>query len=315
MTDGWHPQTASEWLVALQDSPDNPQMRSDFATWLAADDANLRDWREVSRTYELLGELGALRSAPIPSGLLRRQPAISRRLAIGLVGTGLAAAVALMLATSYIFTHDADFVTAKAEVKGITLADGSRVDLGPESALALDFSEERRIVRLMSGEAFFQVASDAARPFRVVTKSLEARVVGTAFEVQLVEDTTTVAVQEGVVDVSPAGRVTAPERLAAGGRLHLTDDGRVERDQLPPDQVATWRKGRLVVKDRPLSEVVSLLRRYHSGIIAISSGDLGAETLTGAYNLDDPVAALRAMAGSHDAKLREFTPWVLVLSR
>ena len=55
MDDRSHPRKASEWLVALIERPEDPHLRLAFETWLADDPAHLRDWQEMSRTYEVMG--------------------------------------------------------------------------------------------------------------------------------------------------------------------------------------------------------------------------------------------------------------------
>lgn len=59
----------------------------------------------------------------------------------------------------------ADFVTATAEIRRLPLPDGSIATLGPESALALHFAQQRQGVELLSGMACFKVAGDPARDF------------------------------------------------------------------------------------------------------------------------------------------------------
>ncbi len=67
----------------------------------------------------------------------------------------------------------------------ITLFDGSKVWLSPESEVEYlsAFSEKERRVKL-NGEAFFEVAKDASKPFIVEVNGLEIRALGTAFSVR-----------------------------------------------------------------------------------------------------------------------------------
>ena len=68
------------------------------------------------------------------------------------------------------------------------------------------------------------------------------------------------------------------------------------------------------VRDRPLAEAIDELRGYHAGFILLTDGALGARRVSGVYNLNDPVAALSAMAGAQGAVVRRLSPWVLLVS-
>jgi transmembrane sensor len=108
----------------------------------------------------------------------------------------------------------------------VILADSSRVTLYPGSSLQYQprLAGPRREVRLQ-GEAFFQVASNPARPFLVYTDQLVTTVLGTSFRVKAyVGRANEVAVQEGRVSVQlrrGANLSATPAQPAAGGLLLL----------------------------------------------------------------------------------------------
>ena len=143
---------------------------------------------------------------------------------------------------------EADHMTATAEQRRVQLADGTVVLLAPESAIDVVYGEGARRVRLLKGRAYFDVAADR-RPFAVQAGEVEARDIGTAFDVGLDARGVDVAVREGIVDVSVARSGTAA-RLEGGDWVRVTAAGRVERGRLPADQVASWMQGQLVVKNR-----------------------------------------------------------------
>ena len=98
---------------------------------------------------------------------------------------------------------EADHMTATAEQRRVQLADGTVVLLAPESAIDVAYGEGARRVRLLKGRAYFEVAADR-RPFAVQAREVEARDIGTAFDVGLDARGVDVAVREGIVDVSAA---------------------------------------------------------------------------------------------------------------
>ncbi len=124
----------------------------------------------------------------------------------------IAAAVLLLVVAGFVIRNsfngaaiDRITVTASADVQEITLPDGTVVNLNANSTLTYpqQFAQEERPVEL-SGEAFFVVTKDAAKPFRVLTEHTTVTVLGTEFNVnaRANAETVKVAVREGKVRVS-----------------------------------------------------------------------------------------------------------------
>jgi transmembrane sensor len=238
-----------------------------------------------------------------------------RRPAIGLAAAAIAASLALVVLPEIQMRFAADHVTATAEVRTVHLADGSAVQLGPQSALDVAYAGNERSVRLLEGEAFFEVVSDPDRPFRVRASSIDATVLGTAFEVRLDDRGVDVAVRRGAVRVDSHDDGPAlSERLEAGDWIRMASSGEVTRGVQPPAQIAAWLQGRLIVRDRPVGEVVDALRPYYGGIVILHGDNLLRQPLTGVYDLSDPVSALKAVAGAQGAETYQLSPWVLVIS-
>lgn len=318
------PSTASDWLIALGEQPANDELRDRFEAWLAASPDHQRDWAEVARTAEVLGhaepahrhEWGAFvrqRKAD-RAAASRAASAGRRRRVVGLAALAAAACIAFVFGGNLMLRIEADHMTATAEQRRVQLADGTVVLLAPESAIDVAYGEAARRVRLLKGRAYFEVAADR-RPFAVQAREVEARDIGTAFDVGLDARGVDVAVREGIVDVS-AARVPAAvaERLLAGDWVRVTMTGRIERGRLPADQVASWMQGQLVVKNRPVGEVVDALRPYFDGLVVLRGAALADEPLTGVYNLSDPVEALRAVARAQGASMHRISPWLIVIS-
>jgi transmembrane sensor len=337
------PRRASEWLAALLERPDDAALRKRFDAWLAADPAHAADWSEMARTYEAVGRARPAHHAEWAGWVAKRHsfrhlPDVAgagpagarphgerpvrywRRAAIGLVAASFFIAVVGMAFPEARWLLTADHVTTIAEVSTLRLPDGSTVRLGPLSALDVDFAGDARGVRLLHGEAFFEVVRDPARPFRVQADDLDATVLGTAFEVSLDAQGAEVAVRQGKVRVSSRHESSAKsetpksETLGVGDWARATDGGELTRGTQPPTQVAAWVQHRLIVKDRPVSEVVDALRRYYRGVVILLGDALAAKPLTGTYDLSDPVGALKAVASALGAEAHQVSPWVFIVS-
>jgi len=304
---------ALNWIIALHDRPGDPDLGARAAAWRAADLGNDRAFREAERTWTLLGDI------PSRSGTRDRRrrlhPAARRGYRPAAVAIACAACIAVFFLPGVLLRITADYTTGTAEMRHIKLEDGSQVSLGAESALAVAYGGNRREVRLLKGTAFFEVTPDPGRPFVVEADDVETTVTGTRFEVVRGKREVAVAVSGGTVSVSGFKTAqTAPARLQAGERIRIAADGSARRGSVAPGDVASWRTGYLAADDEPVAGVVETLDRYYGGSFVVLGSRLADSRVTGAYRLDDPVAALEAVAAAHGAVVRRFTPWIVVMS-
>lgn len=309
---------ATDWLLRLEEAPADSALRAAAEAWRAADPGHGRAWQRAERAYRLMAQAPAA-GPVVPPARLAAMPAArtpsSRKWLHG-AATALAACLLLLVGPVLLRHLQADAVTGTAELRRVTLSDGTVVELAAQSALEVRFSAERRTVALLAGQAFFNVAAQAGRPFEVQAADLTVSVVGTAFDVHLLAGATTVAVQHGVVQVRSArsdGAMTA--RLVAGDQLTVGRRGdAVRRAGVAPDEVAAWRDHRLFVEGATVGDVVDELRRYNSGWIVVADQALARHQVTGLFDLRDPDRALRMLIAPFGGHLHEITPFLKVVS-
>lgn len=310
---------ALDWLVALRDEGDDPAVRLAHANWIAADAANARAWEEAGHLWRMLGSAHA-ESLLTERGVSSRRRGNAVRRGVARRSLVLAALIAasvwamLVLRPMFDIWLNADHVTGIAETRRIELEDGSIAFLAPDSALDLAFEPDERRVRLMSGQAYFDVVSDSDRPFVVQSAEVETRVLGTAFDVMQGSSGVSVSVERGMVTVSTSTSPSVQSKLAAGDWIRVSGTGAVERGKVAPELVGGWRSGLLVVEDRPILEVVGTLARYQEARVYIADSLLASRRVTGVYDLHSPLDALEAVAAAHHARIRHIGPWLLVLS-
>jgi len=321
---------ASEWLIRLQENLHDPVVQAEFHAWISAAPANRSAWAETRAVAQFALSLqtsaSASRAAADATGRNRQAtsrapaPAVSmmrpfRRWAVFAGALAVAACLALVAGPGLVIRLQSDLITDVAESQQLELPDGSRVTLAAASAIAVSYSADERRVSLLQGEAFFEVLRDPERPFRVFADDITTSVVGTSFDVRRDSSGVAVAVQEGIVEVSySAGSRKQAERLMPGQAVKWTWRGQSTRADVPPGLVASWRQGQLILHDQLLGDAVDQFRRYFRGTIVLADSTLAARPITGAYNLGDPEEALRAMARVHGAKVRQITPWMIVIS-
>ena len=310
---------ATDWLILLQEAPEDPETRRRFEAWLNASPVHEASWAATQRTADALAAARPGRWTPVDACQSRHPSSAGQAVApprrFWRLPATAAAGLAILFAFGSVQYMRADYVTGTAEISVVDLADGSRVSLAPDSAIAIDFGPDTRRVRLLAGEAFFQVAADPDRSFRVEVRDLAAIVLGTAFNVRREDDGATVALAEGLLRVvHERARLPVSETLAPGDVVRVGSAGEIVRGDRAPDAIAAWRAGRLIAQDETVEAVVDRLRRHYRGIIFLMDRDLAGRSVTGVYNLADPLAALRAIGTSHGANVRQITPWIVVIS-
>jgi transmembrane sensor len=210
----------------------------------------------------------------------------------------------------------ANHLTSTAQLLRVELSDGTVVTLGPDSAIRTDFTASTRRVELLAGMGFFEVVADAGRPFQAVVENLTTTVLGTAFELSEDAGLLTVSVEHGSVGLKmPGSPLSDGERLGEGDWLALNGrSSSIERGRRNADQVASWRDGIIIAERETVASVVARIARWQPGRVLIADPSFGARTISGVFDVGDPVAALQAVIHPHGGKVRQISPWLTVLS-
>lgn len=243
-----------------------------------------RMWRKLKR------RIGPLEKPPV-GGATRRarspQPRSSRRSAwrqFSRIGAIAVFVVVLALGLGQALGEfetppDAEamreVVTETGQRTRVILHDGTRVTLNAESRLTLPaaFAEEERLVHLQ-GEAYFEVVSDEARPFKIKVDGAVTEVLGTKFNVGAYPDEpdVEVVVDEGKVAVHREGEEKDEGVLLARHQLAQLSRGaeRIVRRDVNVDDYLAWMEGRLVFRDAPIQEVARKLKRWYGLEVKVS---------------------------------------------
>lgn len=186
----------------------------------------------------------------------------------------------------------------------VTLLDGTSVTIGPESRVTVPpgFGAKLRTVRL-EGTARFDVASGKEQPFAVRAGNAVVTALGTSFDVSAypADAAVTVHVRSGQVRVASGGDSRS---LAAGEAIAVARDGALRAPSANAAAQATgWADGRLIVADRPLREVLPLLRRWYGLDIKVQDAALLDRTVTMTPLLGAPRDAITALEASTKLKV------------
>jgi transmembrane sensor len=207
------------------------------------------------------------------------------------------------------------FATKHGEQQTQTLADHSVLHLNTDSEVTVTYNEAERIVTLTAGEAFFEVAHEPERTFRVLTGSAQIVDMGTQFNVRLADHATLVTVIQGAVAAGPhtggerrdrtsnRDLPTKLVRLVAGQQMRITDDQRTARPVTTDTQrTAAWLHRQILFDHEPLQRVATEFNRYAPKPFEIVTPALQNLEVSGVFATDDTdafIAFLRSLDGVH----------------
>jgi len=241
----------------------------------------------------------------------------SRAVGVALAGV----AVAAFLMVMHPWRANDTYATNVGELRTVILEDGTRMSLNTSTHVRVALASAQRTVSIEKGEALFEVAKDARRPFVVQVAGREVVALGTVFSVRLtpsseIGDALDVMLIEGQVSVRAAGgqRDTAidtrPVLLKPGDRLRLSEPGgratrgaqrvTVQMDRPHVDQLMAWLRSEAVFDDVPLSDAVAEMNRYSRQPVVLVGGEsIKGLRISGLFRTGDNVGFARAAAALH----------------
>lgn len=180
------------------------------------------------------------------------------------------------------------YTTKSGQRASLTLADGSRVTIGPLTTLRVQRGAvpSDGVSAEVNGEALFNVVHVGKRPFTVLAQGVTTRVLGTEFVVRAYDASfVRVAVRDGRVSVqSPIFTSTNAAIVNAGEAISATPNALPV--VTPIADIATdfdWANGRLVLRGVPLGEALVRLSRWYGMEFRVTSPDLLEKTIGAAF--------------------------------
>lgn len=153
----------------------------------------------------------------------------------------------------------------------IVLPDGTQVWLNAASSLKypVAFSGRERSVEL-TGEAYFEVAKDATRPFIVRSKGQEVKVLGTHFNVNAYDDEPriTTTLLEGAVSISAGGR---QQILKPGEQSSITGDA-IKVNEVDTESAMAWKNGYFLFESEDIMSIMRKVSRWYNVEVVYTEG-------------------------------------------
>lgn len=328
---------AAAWIAQLDGTGPSQQDLAALREWMGRSPQHRAALERLAAVWDDLNILTQL-AVPLPGRVAADEPALAGRYwshvfrPVAALVAGAALVVAVIIGGSpwrnapevadvadnvaaIAASQGTSYTTAVGMQRTIELADGSRVLLNTDSEVEIELGIATREIRLLKGEALFEVARDPGRPFLVYAGNGLVRAVGTAFSVYLRnENSVSVTVTEGEVELaampepasSDLARDTGLESPAPLATLKAgqvaTFGHKVESIQFLAlneiERQLSWRDGMLRFDGEPLSHVVAEVSRYTTQKIVILDPGLADLRIGGYFKVGETEAMFEALETS-----------------
>lgn len=278
---------AATWhLASLRDDMD----WNGFTQWLEADPLHARVYEEVSLADDLAARIGP----SIANDFIEVPEDASRKPRWPLwAGGAIAASLALVFAVGEMQGPDPIVYSAGRSSRTVTLADGSRITLAPDSSITMNGKDANELT--LKGSGYFAIRHNPTRQLTIAAGHLEVADIGTEFDILTGAGTTRVGVAKGSVAVR-SDNLAAPVTLRAGKRLVYDAEAHSATIRaISLDQVGDWRNGRLSYADAKLAVVAADLSRY-AGRPIIVTPSLADRRFSGTLAIGNGGSAIQDLA-------------------
>jgi transmembrane sensor len=219
------------------------------------------------------------------------------------------------------------YTTNIGELRSVTLADGSRVEMNSCTRLRVRLTARERTIELLQGQALFDVAKNPSRPFTVVSGGVQVRAIGTQFDVDRRKRATVVTVLEGRVTVSEKDQQSAMPNVQFSGYTQSTamvvgtGEQVTLRGSATPHPVAAdvaaataWTHGSLIFEGTRLSDVIEEFNRHNARQLSIRDAALEDLRISGVYSSTNPDLLLRFLRQQPGIGIQETSDGALIFS-
>lgn len=317
---------AAQWLVDLSDDlQDRTLLQQQYQQWQQAHPSHAKAAQKMEALlgkFDSIQQLGGQRQAilntSLDAGLRVTEP---RKYQPRKILNTLALLAVLFLPgwfISQIYPPAyllADFRTDTGKWQQHTLEDGSQLSLGSRSAVSLDYNDEMRQLKLVTGEILVDVAKDASRPFVVQTTHGQIQALGTRFMVRHSDQQTRLIMLESSVQIDLT-KASEAKRIQQGEQAIFNQYAFAGIEKIDAN---SWQRGwdskTLLVDSMPLTDILTELDRYQKGRILFNRKQLESLQISAVLPLDKPDQALDLLLAKFpQLQIRVISPYLMYVS-
>ncbi|PUZ30142.1 FecR family protein [Chitinophaga costaii] len=267
-------------IIRHFNAPDDAVLAADIQHWRAQQPDHERYYQEVHQLWMAAADAGALAQVDVHASVARLAAKIGldegelftverlrprNHLLQWAVGLAAAVVVSVLVYRQYrpAAIHSITRVT-HAFKDSVLLSDGSMVYLDTNTAVTYpeQFAAGNRTISFASGNAFFKIAPDDARPFTIDMGHTAVRVLGTSFNIRKAPEQIHVDVKSGRIMFLANDQPKAILNAGAAASYNLQNDS-ITTFLHQQQNSDAWLTGELRFSDAPLSEVFRTLETYY----------------------------------------------------
>ena len=276
---------AATWITRLRDER-GPDVEAELQQWLGESAEHQHAFKRMAQVWEQAGNI-RMRARADVSATRRGRSRFSPWAAAA------AAALLAVITITTVYWRENVFTTAIGQQRVRVLRDGTQVVLNTDTRIEVNYDERFRRVRLVRGEARFDVSKRPAWPFLVSVGDQEIRALGTSFIVRHDNDQDlSVTLVDGRISVAPvAGNGEAPPQapqvLAPGQRLVISRHHAPAMDRPELSRLTAWERGRVEFEATPLEDAATEMNRYTTTRLVVPDTEVAQLRIGGVFRAGD----------------------------
>jgi transmembrane sensor len=277
---------AATWIARLRDEPRRPDVEAELQQWLGESAEHQRAFKRMAQVWEQAGNI-RMRARADASATHRARSRFSPWAAAA------AAALLAVITITTVYWRENVFTTAIGQQRVRVLRDGTQVVLNTDTRIEVNYDERFRRVRLVRGEARFDVSKRPDWPFLVSVGNQEIRALGTTFIVRHDNDQDlSVTLVDGRISVVPvAGNggapPQAPQVLVPGQRLVISRHHAPAMDRPELSRLTAWERGRVEFDATPLEDATTEMNRYTTTRVIAPDPEVAQLRIGGVFRAGD----------------------------
>jgi transmembrane sensor len=305
---------AARWFARLQRAPQDHPEREQFQRWLAADPRNASEYQAFS---DLWGDFAStVRTENLALAMERQRGRQCRKIMGGSL-CGLVLTLGCYLGV-HLYRHgplDTQLQTRIGERQQEHLRDGSELYLNADTRLQVHYDGSQRHIDLQRGEAIFDIAHDAQRPFVIDGGLARVTVLGTRFVVNRLPDRLRISVERGLVRVQSKSNPATTELVKVGQVLEVGADGSVQRLPVSAANAFAFEHGSLVFDQADLGEIAASLSRYRPQPVRFRQDGRKPTRINAVVQIADIEGFLSALPAIAPVRLEQATEATVIRQR
>jgi transmembrane sensor len=324
---------ASIWLVKLDDGNLSAQSKRELKVWLLADERHQIALKAMADIWHDMDEILMMINDEDSSKKVSLWPILTPIFKPVMLAASISFLTLFIWLAMPLNVQKNSYVTIVGQQMDTTFADGSIIHLNTNSHIETEFSDETRIIKLIKGEALFEVAHDPKRPFIVYAGDRLVQAIGTKFVVHLKNENIQVTVTDGKVKMSKVALdteltdikeldnetiqiddiyLTKGEKVLVSGnqvpKLTQIKAENIERD-------LSWLNGKLIFDNEELFDVIEEVNRYVDIDIVLQDPSLHKIRISGRFDVGDSEALIEALELSFNLKSQRLASSKILLTK